>query len=210
MGQITADMITSGKQSKNETVNVPIKQVIQGDSLNDGYRVHFRPTRTPQAYSPHMATENVRFRSFNGCYPRIRTDLVQMVQAGFYYSGIPNFVRCYSCNGGLENWAPNKNPWIEHAKFYPECHHLRNVKGQLFIDGIQKTFAEECKFLLPTFPRTEPTARTPVSCFDCGKSAEVLFLNCYHMCACAECVKEMTFCPKCHVKFEGYVKAYLP
>jgi hypothetical protein len=209
LGQVTSEIIALANNARDLSNHVPIDQVIRGDVLNDGYRTHYRPTRTPRAHASHMATEVARYRSYNGCYPALRMDLIKLVRAGFFYAGQGDLVHCFSCGGGLEDWELHMCPWMEHAKFYPECHHLKNVRGALFVDNTQQRFNEEIRYLIPAVPRSVQPARLPLTCYGCGNRAEVLMFMCFHYCACTSCVKEMTSCPKCYAGFIGYVRAYL-
>ena len=60
-----------------------------------------------------------------------------LAEAGFFYTGKGDQVRCYQCGGGIHNWLAVDNPWIEHAKFYPACEYLLLVKSKNFIDNVQ-------------------------------------------------------------------------
>jgi len=42
-------------------------------------------------------------------------------------------VRCHYCDGGLREWEPNDNPWVEHARWFPFCKYVLKVKGIQFI-----------------------------------------------------------------------------
>ncbi|KAK3592337.1 hypothetical protein CHS0354_021671 [Potamilus streckersoni] len=44
-----------------------------------------------------------------------------------------DIVRCFACDGGLKNWEPEDDPWIEHARWFSDCDYLRHVKGDEFI-----------------------------------------------------------------------------
>jgi len=35
------------------------------------------------------------------------------------YLGERDRVKCWYCNGGLQNWDPDDEPWTEHAKWFP-------------------------------------------------------------------------------------------
>ncbi|CAF0850387.1 unnamed protein product [Adineta ricciae] len=52
------------------------------------------------------------------------------VNAGFYYTGVKTIVRCFYCNNALQNWQPNDDPKIEHARFYPQCAYIRQYIGE--------------------------------------------------------------------------------
>ncbi|OCT56671.1 NACHT, LRR and PYD domains-containing protein 1a-like [Xenopus laevis] len=42
-------------------------------------------------------------------------------QAGFYYVGPGDRVRCFSCGGELDNWQPGDEPLTRHQQSYPDC-----------------------------------------------------------------------------------------
>ncbi|CAG0879227.1 unnamed protein product [Cyprideis torosa] len=47
--------------------------------------------------------------------------------------GVGDFVNCFHCGGGLKNWEPNDDVWIEHAKWYPGCPFVLLSKGEAFV-----------------------------------------------------------------------------
>ena len=57
-----------------------------------------------------------------------------LASCGFYYSGYKDCVRCFYCGIGLKGWDGNDDPWVSHARIYPDCHYLRHCKGALFVD----------------------------------------------------------------------------
>ena len=54
-----------------------------------------------------------------------------------YITGKENYVRCHYCHGGLHNWLPGDQPWIEHARWFPKCAFVKAVKGPAFIQGVK-------------------------------------------------------------------------
>ncbi|RZC18428.1 inhibitor of apoptosis 2 [Asbolus verrucosus] len=82
---------------------------------------------------PNYATLESRLRSFAMWPP----DLIQtpdiLSQAGFYYEGMGDQVRCFHCDGGLRHWDPQDDPWTEHARWFPRCSFIKLVKGQDFV-----------------------------------------------------------------------------
>nr|BDU62122.1 baculoviral IAP repeat-containing protein [Chionoecetes opilio bacilliform virus]GAV93213.1 hypothetical protein SCV_093 [Chionoecetes opilio bacilliform virus] len=44
-----------------------------------------------------------------------------MADAGFYYCGIGDSVRCFKCSVGLRNWERHHNPIMQHLKYSPDC-----------------------------------------------------------------------------------------
>lgn len=71
----------------------------------------------------------------------------------FSITGSNDEVRCYYCDGGLQNWEVPDNPWVEHAKWFPNCGFLNLVKGEKFLDG---SLVERFNALLNR-PRTDET-----------------------------------------------------
>lgn len=79
------------------------------------------------------ATVESRLRTYSN-WP---IDLIQtpemLSEAGFYYVGTGDQVRCFHCDGGLRHWDPQDEPWVEHARWFPTCAFLRIVKGAEFV-----------------------------------------------------------------------------
>ncbi|XP_050443226.1 baculoviral IAP repeat-containing protein 7-like [Adelges cooleyi] len=76
--------------------------------------------------------------------------------AGFFFTGSNDEVRCYYCDGGLQNWELADNPWVEHAKWFPNCDFLNLVKGEKFLD---LSLVERFNALLNR-PRSDDTTST--------------------------------------------------
>ncbi|RWS26367.1 inhibitor of apoptosis-like protein [Leptotrombidium deliense] len=65
-------------------------------------------------------TSDVRRRTFvtwQEAY--LRTE--DMANAGLYYTGVGDAVRCFSCNGLLFDWQLDDDPAARHAQQYPLC-----------------------------------------------------------------------------------------
>ena len=48
----------------------------------------------------------------------------------FVLIGIRDQVMCFYCEGGLQNWEPNDDPWEEHTKHFPRCGYMNLMKSQ--------------------------------------------------------------------------------
>lgn len=81
------------------------------------------------AVYPKYSTYGRRCKSFpEDCYQ-------MLAEAGFFYdSDMKDKIICYHCGGTLANWNKCEDPWIPHARYYPNCDFLRLVKGDDFID----------------------------------------------------------------------------
>lgn len=84
-------------------------------------------------FSPEYASLDTRIRSFeNWNYGHIQ-DPKRLSEAGFYYGGVEDEVRCFHCDGGLRNWLVIDDPWHEHARCFAGCNFLQLVLGQTYI-----------------------------------------------------------------------------
>nr|KAG5702855.1 hypothetical protein BaRGS_001937 [Batillaria attramentaria] len=76
---------------------------------------------TQQPKRQDMVVGATRCNTFSG-WPHAETHTPEeMSDAGFYYTGHSDLVRCFYCKGGLKSWAEHLRPWVEHARFFPEC-----------------------------------------------------------------------------------------
>lgn len=93
-----------------------------------------------QPLHPNYSIEFVRLRTYHNWpvgHPKRPADLAH---AGFFFSGVGDNVRCFFCDGGLRNWEETDNEWEEHARWFPDCSYVRQVKGPQYIQHIQQSF----------------------------------------------------------------------
>ena len=108
--------------------------------VNKGLRVYVN-THRPPTNVDYMSID-ARMSSFmsNKWSPNVPVDTKALAEAGFYSVGRSDYVKCFYCDGGLSNWEVGDDPWIEHAKNFPECQFVILNKSQAFI--------EECRRLV--------------------------------------------------------------
>ena len=53
--------------------------------------------------------------------------------------GVHDHVKCFHCDGGLRNWEPSDDPWLEHAQWFPRCGYLILVKGDQYIKDVAES-----------------------------------------------------------------------
>ena len=59
-----------------------------------------------------------------------------LCEAGFYYTGFDDMVRCFYCAGAIREWAITDDPYVEHARWFPDCAYLIQVKSTQFVDQV--------------------------------------------------------------------------
>ncbi|XP_053386199.1 uncharacterized protein LOC123538257 [Mercenaria mercenaria] len=92
--------------------------------------------------NPEYSEPEARLRSFDK-WPASSLQRPQaLVDAGLFYTGFNDLCRCFTCDGGLQRWDVEANPWIEHARRFPYCTYVRQVKGQEYINMVQQAAAQ--------------------------------------------------------------------
>jgi len=71
-----------------------------------------------------------------------------LVRAGFFFTGTKTIVTCFYCNGSLQNWGPNDNPMIEHARWFPHCAYAKQLCGVEMHRKIQESKRAQQGYLL--------------------------------------------------------------
>jgi len=93
-------------------------------------------------HNAHMRNQEAREKTFGApsSWPRakVMATPADMADAGLFYLGQQDRVKCWYCNGGLQNWKMYDNPWFEHAKWYPTCEYVLAIKGPEFVARVTK------------------------------------------------------------------------
>jgi hypothetical protein len=140
-----------------------------------------------------------RFRSFIN-WPAI--DIVkpmELAQAGFYYEGKVDFVRCFYCNGGLMDWTEGDNPFIRHAQVYNECSYLRAIKGEQFLLQSLK-FPSSLTLFIPNEEYVPPELQCK---YCCSRLIRIVLSPCGHLGGCGACAHKHKDCPICRQEVMG-------
>nr|CAB3225643.1 baculoviral IAP repeat-containing protein 3 [Phallusia mammillata] len=97
-----------------------------------------------------MALFPARIRTFIS-WPQhlVAATAVVIAQAGFFYLQERDRVKCYYCNGGLQNWKKDDDPWFEHAKWFPHCEHVLHCKGIEYVEEIGRQFPNIKRPVMP-------------------------------------------------------------
>ncbi|XP_022291924.2 baculoviral IAP repeat-containing protein 8-like [Crassostrea virginica] len=92
-----------------------------------------------------------RYSEFSGLVRRVQTlkawprkrQAEQLAEAGFFSAQTDDLVRCFQCGLGLRNWDPEDNPWVEHARWKPDCLYLIRNTSDEFIARVQEAVRSE-------------------------------------------------------------------
>ncbi|CAH2296880.1 baculoviral IAP repeat-containing 1-like [Pelobates cultripes] len=94
------------------------------------YEVRLQPSDDGLLDKDLMESEEKRLQSFTNWPVYSLIEPALLAQAGFFFIGRRDHVQCFSCSGCLGNWLETDDPWKEHAKWFPECVFLRNMKSE--------------------------------------------------------------------------------
>ncbi|NXF94965.1 BIR protein, partial [Eubucco bourcierii] len=153
----------------------------QKDNAMSEHRRHFpncpfvgNLTRERPSYmvaNVSMQTHEARVKTFTNWPTRIPVQPEQLADAGFYYVGRNDDVKCFCCDGGLRCWESGDNPWIEHAKWFPRCEYLLRVKGGEFVSQVQARFPHLLEQLLSSSDMpVDENIDPPIIHFEPGES----------------------------------------
>ncbi|XP_063417965.1 baculoviral IAP repeat-containing protein 2-like isoform X1 [Mytilus trossulus] len=87
---------------------------------------------------PDYAALHVRISSYQGWPSYLDQTPREMAVSGFFFAGYHDYTRCFFCGGGLRNWELGDDPWVEHARWFPQCSFLKQNKGDVFVNDIQR------------------------------------------------------------------------
>ena len=59
--------------------------------------------------------------------------------------GTNDHVNCFHCGSGLRNWEPEDDPWLEHARWFPQCRFVMLMKGEQYIKEATESMANHTK-----------------------------------------------------------------
>ncbi|XP_033741408.1 baculoviral IAP repeat-containing protein 7-like isoform X2 [Pecten maximus] len=130
----------------------------QGDEMPRGVPRADPPANYMPRY-PLFALQAKRAESFQNGWPAyLNQTPYEMSSAGFFYSGNGDYCRCFYCGGGLRNWEPGDDPWVEHARWFPQCLYVKQNKGERFVRLVLQR-QENNQQNAP--PRQEPVLQPP-------------------------------------------------
>jgi len=118
--------------------------------------------------NPHMRSLQSRLTTFDehiSAWPqhRLASTPQDMATAGLYYLGTNDRVKCFYCNGGLQNWDRYDTPWFEHAKWFPKCEFLLQQKGPEYVESVTCRFSNLRRPTIPNPVSLSATNQPPIT-----------------------------------------------
>jgi hypothetical protein len=152
-------------------------------------------------------------------------------EAGFFSIGQSDYVKCFYCGGRLCNWELGDDPWVEHAKWFPECHFVELKKSEAFIDECKRLAGKdrtndrinnenedsdkiidlnhESLEAIPISISSSNSYGNRLLCKIClDHEIEVVFLTCGHQLTCTQCALALNNCPICRQVIRGTVRTF--
>nr|XP_039266716.1 uncharacterized protein LOC120342099 [Styela clava] len=147
LGQTTLYNTTSSLPSGNEAGEGPHTSGSETHPLETHTNLLPGSSTTEQNWSevfpcsdptnPEMRSAVARQDTFDFRWTQRGIDNVdELARAGFYYDGDDTNVRCWYCGGGVRHWNNTDDPWVEHARLYPNCEFLLQQKGFDFVSEV--------------------------------------------------------------------------
>ncbi|XP_066543994.1 E3 ubiquitin-protein ligase XIAP isoform X3 [Amia ocellicauda] len=90
--------------------------------------------------SVNCKVERGRFESFASWPFYCDTEPLILAECGFFYTGVKDYVQCFSCRGVLGDWEVGSDPWKEHAKWFPQCDYIRTRLSDSTISEIGRSY----------------------------------------------------------------------
>jgi baculoviral IAP repeat-containing protein 7/8 len=169
---------------------------------------------------PRYSLVHSRLATFKN-WPRSLTQTPdELAEAGFYYTGFGDMVKCYYCDGGLKDWERGDIPWEQHAIYFQRCFYLLLIKGQKYVEKIVSKL-----FVIPASPSTNNEKEINIIddcadkendydkdlCIICFiNKRDICYIPCGHIISCTKCVlsSKLKKCFICKQEYSNVVKCY--
>ncbi|QEI03658.1 IAP-3 [Rachiplusia nu nucleopolyhedrovirus] len=163
-----------------------------------------------------------RLESFSMYQTIFETDHISNIpmrkfaEAGFFYTGVDDEVKCYLCFLGINKWESTDVPIELHRTNNPQCPVVVNYfkkysntpETSLIEDqNSASVFYDEADnaSLADEAPLASPK-RCCIIC--CGRDINCCYFPCAHAVTCMRCARKTEICPMCRSKYEFVMKLY--
>lgn len=115
-------------EGKDEPINVRTSTL----PTTQGCRVVYFPAPEHDGMMD-FSSYDARIKTFEDWPQSMAQTPASLADAGLYYLGVGDKVKCFSCKGHLHKWAIKDDPWEQHAYWYKKCKYVLARKGSEFI-----------------------------------------------------------------------------
>lgn len=167
-----------------------------------------------------------KIESFEFAPNNLRQARVEFAQAGFFYTGQGDHVKCYSCGLGQHNFRGPLNPYITHLKSSPECRYLKLLQKYGIV--VSESESSKIKSSMNTrltssgassgngatsghcsMPRQSPPSTENNQCTICMvNNRDLVLIPCGHIVVCSSCGAKINQCPICRKQIERSLKIF--
>ncbi|KAL4233680.1 Baculoviral IAP [Mactra antiquata] len=119
----------SGESTTKKSLDAPGSDFYSSGSIEKRPRYNREEPKHPD-----FAIKSQRMSTFSNWPSSHPIRPAQLTEAGFFFTGHNDIVRCFFCGGGMQSWRHGDSPWIEHARWYPTCAYVRQFKGDNFVN----------------------------------------------------------------------------
>lgn len=145
----------------NDSLMVPPAVVTPVDVNNSSDDVPPSPASSTRTYypdHPEYAVISARLRSFADWPRNMKQKPAELSAAGFFYTGVGDRVKCFSCGGGLKDWDDGDQPWEQHALWLSKCNFLKLIKGDAYIQSVKEKYKTDDESATSSTPATTEIA----------------------------------------------------
>ncbi|XP_067674759.1 baculoviral IAP repeat-containing protein 7-B-like [Haliotis asinina] len=174
--------------------------------LAERYPADTSPQTGTNYHAPDYCRESDRLTSFQGWPSKRRPTPQQLATAGFYYTGVMDIVRCFSCGVILRKVDEEDDPRQEHARFRPNCSFLADTTPQVTGTSSNEMYPQRATAKRNTESQDKRESRLCKICLE--DPASIIILPCGHVVVCDECASALERCPVCLKHILGTVRVY--
>lgn len=226
--------LSSSSSSQQSTCNTSLDNCQNRVSAQEEQKTRVLQRCQPDSGSldNDLTQRERRLQTFSASCPR---DVLQvklsLADAGFFYTGRNDVVKCAFCSGELHTAKIGGSPpWESHVKFFPDCSFARNYCQSMTNQAAERELPEKTRehIVKPAKNQTSKSSNTPssdhllclkaeneklrtsVTCMQCRSAQiQILMLPCCHIVCCEVCADILDDCPLCTAQILGTVKVFM-
>lgn len=175
------------------------------ETIRVNIEMPFTTRSTPlQPFHKGMISLTARCHSYNdwplALLKSEKLSPLNMSLAGLFYTGLGDFVKCFSCGITIKSWDLTKDdPLIRHTL------EQRQDQGCRFLRAVSSKEDE-----LRLKPKAVITTNIDTKCKICIEEiVQITFLPCKHMTTCESCSILVSKCIICRGQITSYLRVYL-